>query len=158
MRCAALSLLVLSAAAVALPAQEPTKNDLLFAIEKKLRAAYDSAGPSVACVVVSRSERYPRPASAGEEPGALGGFDPEQFLKDHPLARPALVKSLDLSKPENVPDHGFACAVVIDEKGLLLTPFHVVEGATKIYVHLPGRVGSYADIHAGDARTDLAVL
>ena len=50
-----------------------------------------------------------------------------------------------------------ACGVVIDP-GLILTPYHVIEGATKIYVHLPDRGGSYADIHAADSRSDLAVL
>ena len=40
----------------------------------------------------------------------------------------------------------------------MLTPYHVVEGATKVYVYLPGRGGSYADIHAADSRHDLAVL
>ncbi len=158
MRFAGLSLLVLFVVALALPAQEPTKNDLLFAIEKQLQAVHESAGPSVGCVVVSRSEQYPKPVRASDVPGTLGVFDPVQFLKNNPRAKPLLAVSLDLSRTENIPDHGFACGVVIDEKGLVLTPYHVIEGATKIYVHLPGRVGSYADIHAADARTDLAVL
>src|SRR4029077_5074316 len=33
-----------------------------------------------------------------------------------------------------------------------------VEGAAKIYVRLSGGKGSYANIHAGDPRSDLAVL
>jgi len=41
---------------------------------------------------------------------------------------------------------------------LVLTNFHVVQDAAKIYVRLPGGKGSYANIHAGDSRCDLAVL
>lgn len=156
MRFAALTLLSVLASAPALPAQEPTKNELLKAVEKQLQAAHDTAGPCVACVVVSRSEKYPKHAS--DIPGALGGFDPKQFLKDNPQATAAAARALDLSDVRSIPDHGFACGVVIDDKGLILTPYHVIDGATKIYIHLPGRPGSYADIHAADARNDLAVL
>lgn len=154
-RPAALALLALLAGAPALLPQEPTKNDLLRAVERQLQAAHAAAGPGVGCVVASRSDRYPKPPA--DPPGALGGFDPRQFLKDHPQARPADARALDLSDPANIPDHGFACGVVIDDKGFVLTPYHVVDGATKVYVHVAGG-GSYADVHAGDARTDLAVL
>jgi serine protease Do len=48
--------------------------------------------------------------------------------------------------------------VVIDG-GLVLTNFHVIQKATKVFVRLPGPGrGSYANIVAGDARCDLAVL
>ncbi len=159
MRFAGLTLLTFAVSALALPAQEPTQKDLLLAVERHLKAAHETAGPSVGCVVVSRSEQYPKGASAEDVPGRLGAFDAAEFLKaNNSPANARLAKSLDLSDAKNIPDHGFGCGVVIDEKGLILTPFHVVEGATKIYVHLPGGVGSYADIHAGDGRHDLAVL
>lgn len=155
MRFAGMSLVLLTLTS-ALAAQEPTADELLRAVERKLVAVNETAGPSVACVVVSRSEKYPKPTS--DAPGSLGGFDAKQFLLDNPKANERLAKALDLSDHRNIPDHGFACGLVIDDKGFVLTPHHVVEGATKIYVHLPGRVGSYADIHAADARHDLAVL
>ncbi len=44
------------------------------------------------------------------------------------------------------------------EKLLILTNYHVIHDATKIYVRLPGDKGSYADIHAADPQRDLAVL
>jgi serine protease Do len=137
------------------PAAEPTRQEFLLSVERQLKAAGASAGPSVACVVVSRSDRYPRPADEG--PGKLGGFDRNDFLKAHPDEKRRAL-SLDLSDPLTVADHGYACGVVIDTAGLVLTPYHVVEGATKVYVHLPGRAGSYADIRAADSRSDLAVL
>src|SRR5262249_3424919 len=127
----------------------------LAVIEKQLTAANVKTAPCVACVVVSRSDRYPK-MNAPEQPGKLGGFDKEAFLKANPNQK-RLAVSLDLADPHSIPDHGFACGVVIDA-GLTLTPYHVVEGATKIYVHLPERGGSYADIHAADSRSDLAVL
>ena len=49
--------------------------------------------------------------------------------------------------------------MVIDaDNGLVLTMAHVIHDATKIYVRLPGGRGSWADIHAADPRSDLAVL
>jgi S1-C subfamily serine protease len=62
-----------------------------------------------------------------------------------------------LDDPTLVPE-SFGSGVVIDEKGLILTNFHVVRDATRIYVRVSGRRGGYAEIHAGDARSDLAVL
>jgi S1-C subfamily serine protease len=69
----------------------------------------------------------------------------------------AVKRRYDLSEPANVPE-AYGSGVVIDKSGLVLTTFHVVRGATKVYVRLPGGKGSYADIHAADPRSDLAVL
>lgn len=150
--------LALLAAPLALaPAGEPTQRELLEAVEKQLKAVAEKAGPSVACVVVSRSESYPKPAAPPDYPGRLGGFDPKEFLKANP-AKVELARRLDLADRANIPDHGFAGGVVIDQAGLVLTTFHSLEGATKIYVHLPDGKGSYADIQAADGRIDLAVL
>ena len=52
----------------------------------------------------------------------------------------------------------FGSGVVIDPDGLILTNYHVVQNATKIFVRLAGGKSSYADIHAADPRSDLAVL
>ncbi len=140
----------------ATPAAEPTRQELLLAVEKQLKAASTSAGPAIACLVVSRSNRYPKQA-AGNGPGKLGAFDRNAYLHAHPNEK-RLALSLDLSDPVAIAEHGYACGVVIDAAGLILTPYHVVEGATKVFVFLPGQVGSYADILAADTRSDLAVL
>jgi serine protease Do len=137
--------------------QEPTRLQVLSAFQEQLQATYATVAPSIACIVVSRSEHYPKPVS--DTPGKLGAFDPHEFIKANPSPeRKTLAKALDLSDVEAIPDHGYVGGVVIDSSGLVLTPYHAIEGATKIYVFLPGRVGSYADIHAADARCDLAVL
>lgn len=152
---AAVALVAALALAAALPAREPpAKPDLLAAIQKQLRDATESVGSSVACVVVSRSDRYPKPTGP-DAPGRLGGFDLKEFARLNGARGAA---GLDLSDPNNIPDHGFACGLVVDPSGLILTPYHVIDGATKVFVHLPGKTGSYADIHAADARYDLAVL
>lgn len=152
--------LVLLAACAAPPArgQEPNAKQLLAAVEKQLKDSAAAAGPSIATVVVSRSERYPKSTNA-DAPGRLGGFDPKEFVKNDPSPeRAALARALDLSDVKAIPDHGYAGGVVIDAPaGLVLTPYHVIDGATKVFVFLPGG-GSYADIHAADARSDLAVL
>src|SRR4029077_3487873 len=64
---------------------------------------------------------------------------------------------LDLSHPDHQPE-AYGSGVVLDDSGLILTNEHVIRDATKIYVRLPGNKGSYADIHASDPRSDLAVL
>jgi S1-C subfamily serine protease len=62
-----------------------------------------------------------------------------------------------LAQPGHVPE-SYGSGVVIDESGLLLTNLHVVRDATAVYVRLPGDRAGYADIYAGDPRSDLAVL
>lgn len=141
--------------AAAQPAREPNRADLLLAVEKQLRAASETVGPSVACVVVSRSDRYPKPA-APQPPGKLGSYDRAEFLKLTNDGRAAVEH--DLSDIRTAANHDCACGLVVSADGLILLPFHVVDGATKVFVHLPGRAGSYADIYAADSRYDLAVL
>jgi serine protease Do len=124
--------------------------------QETLQKAVAAAEPSVACILVSRSDAYQR-LGQGPAPmlsqaifdlGRLGAFDP---------GGNADLKKLDLADPNYIPE-SFGSGVVIDTKGLVLTNYHVVRDATKIYVRLPGKLGSYADIHAADRRSDLAVL
>ena len=154
------SLAALAACLLIVPcgaAAEPTADDLLKAVEQKLKAAHERAGPCVACVVVSRSELYPKPAKPPAHAGKLGDFTPAAFLKDNP-GKAKLALHLDLSDAKSLPEHGYTGGVVVDASGLILTTYQPLEGATKVYVHLPGGKGSYADIHAADSRCDLAVL
>ena len=110
---------------------------------------------SVACILVSRSERYGElGAPISSIPGKLGGFDP--LIKGDETRR-ALIRRHDLADPGHVPE-SYGSGVVIDSSGLILTQYHVVQNATKVYVRLPDKKGSYADIFAADSRSDLAVL
>lgn len=140
-----------------LQAQEPDRRELLEAFQKQLQSVVKIAGPAVAAVVVSRSEFYP-PQPPGTPAGQLGAFDPREFIRgDASPSRVRLAKHLDLSDPQAIAEHGCASGVVLDASGLILTLYHIIEGAKKIYVHT-AQGGSYADIHAADARADLAVL
>jgi serine protease Do len=129
------------------------------ALQEATRKALDEAEPSIACVLVSRSERYRdfNALSSGTD-GKLGGFDPRSLAPfSGDAAKRELIRRLDLANPSPLPE-SYGSGVVIDAAGLVLTNFHVVQNATKIYVRLPNRKGSYADIHAADGRSDLAVL
>jgi serine protease Do len=124
------------------------------------------AEPAVVSILVSQSEDYRRllkDSPPADKPGELGGFDRDQAkkilsetVKDGRRLE-AELRRLDLSDSENVPE-SYAGGVAISAQGLILTNFHVVRDATKIYVRLPGGKGSYANIHSGDSRSDLAVL
>jgi serine protease Do len=150
--------LVLAAAVGAARAAPPPE---VVALQKTFHSLIDSAKPSIACVLVSRSDKY---AQLGQGPsdgarGKLDGFNLTGRPRFGPAAQKDLIRRLDLANPETVPE-AYGSGVVIDDSGLILTNFHVVnEKVTKVYIRLPGDGrGSYADIVAGDARCDLAVL
>jgi serine protease Do len=138
-------------------------NKEIQALQEQVHQLIESTEASVACIAVSRSEDYrdyglmPSP----DEPGKLGIFDanPHRHLLDpFNVAPNKKLQRLDLSDPDTVPD-SYGSGVVIDStQGLILTNHHVIRDATKIYVRLPGGKGSWANIHAADGRSDLAVL
>src|SRR5260370_41573613 len=66
-------------------------------------------------------------------------------------------RDFEPEKQDFVPE-SYGSGVVIDEKGLVLTNEHVVRGAAKLYVRLPGKSGCYAKLLASDQRSDLAML
>jgi S1-C subfamily serine protease len=162
----ACGLLALLAALVP-AADKPTPEEILAAFQGATTAAVERASPSVVCILVSRSDGYKQLGAgpgAAAPPGRLGGFDGARLRKEaqdrHDRTREALVNRLDLANPQHIPE-SFGSGIVIGEAGLILTPYHVVRDATKVYVRLPGArddSGSYADIHAADPRSDLAVL
>ncbi len=154
--------------AAALPAQQDDKAAQLkqaLALQEVVQKVIDDAEPSIACVLVSRSDAYQHydQGPAADQPGKLGALDLDRLLQ-HPLAakltdakRDRLKKQLDLADPAHVPE-AFGSGVVLDAKGLILTNYHVVRDATKVFVRLPEHKGGYADIYAADPRSDLAVL
>ena len=142
------------------PGLHAFQDNLIGQLENAVKKAVASAEPSVGCILVSRSPQYKELGAVPLDnmPGKLGGFVPPIEQQKRP--RKALDKprsSLDLSDPETYPD-SFGTGVVVDSSGLILTMAHVVKDAVKIYVRFPGGKGSYADIHALDGRSDLAVL
>ncbi|MCI0377345.1 MAG: PDZ domain-containing protein [Gemmataceae bacterium] len=134
-----------------------------LALQKTTQKAIAAAEPSIACIFVSRSDSYRhfgQPPTGPEGTGKLGGFDPHLIRPPQGMSeeeKKDLIRKLDLADPQHVPE-AFGSGVVIDPAGLILTNYHVVRDATKIFVRLPGNKASYADIHAADPRSDLAVL
>jgi S1-C subfamily serine protease len=156
-----LTLLLLPALPLAVRTEEKSRLKDVLTLQEAMEQLIEKAEPSVACVLVSRSDGYAkyRAAPSGDTPGKLGTFDARARLGpgQPPETRKEII-ALDLSHPDHQPE-AYGSGVVLDAaNGLILTNAHVVRGATKIYVRLPGNRGSYADIHACDPRSDLAVL
>jgi serine protease Do len=156
-----LTLLVLAGAA-------RSDDELLRAMNVRVSRAVRDVRPSIACVLVSRSDAYLKAphwgVEANPEPqGLLGRFDAAAAARLVPTGaanRARILRTIaqhDLSDPANVPE-SYGSGFVVDRAGLVLTNAHVVKDATKIYVRLPDKRGSWADIHACDPRSDLAVL
>jgi S1-C subfamily serine protease len=151
--------LVLLAASVR--ADEPRIPPEVAALQEAVEKVIEQAEPAIVCILVSRSEDYAKFRAAPPDPahGKLGRFDARPFLDaaGSPQGRQQILK-YDLSSPSTVPE-SYGSGVVLDARlGLVLTNAHVVRNATKIFVRLPGGAGSWADVHASDPRSDLAVL
>src|SRR5260370_39264947 len=107
--------------------------------------------------------RYFRDEPPIDNLGKLGSFVPGRKTL-HPSFQDEFGQSnedgtrYDLAHPNYVPEsYGSGIAIEGSEK-LILTNYHVVREATKIYVRVAGGKGSYADIYAADPRSALAVL
>jgi S1-C subfamily serine protease len=149
--------IVLLLAAVGAHGDERPGLAQVLALEQTLQQVIQQAEPAIACILVSRSDQYRirfHDAPPPDNPGQLGGFDlpGPRGRSDDPELR-----KLDLADPNNVPE-SYGSGVVVDRSGLILTNYHVVRDATKVYVRLPGDRACYANIHAADPRSDLAVL
>src|SRR6266404_886384 len=61
------------------------------------------------------------------------------------------------AEPDDTPELGFGSGFLVDPKGVILTNFHVVDGADQVIVELKdGRKYTSKDIHV-DGKTDLAI-
>lgn len=136
----------------------------LKAVEEQMQKVIDDVTPAVVAVVVSHAE-YPPEPGAKRGPGRLGGYESPNPPDDQPFRRrwpPGRVPPLDrrdLTLPENTADHLFGSGVVLDpQAGLVLVPYHLIDGATKVYVRASSGDGSYADVFAADSKSDLAVI
>jgi serine protease Do len=149
-------------------AEDERGSDLVGALKLRVERAVKAVRPSIACILVSRSEAYRKAPYWGvqtdpEKEALLGRFDAAAAARSVPTSAPHRARILrtiaqhDLSDPTTVPE-SYGSGFVIDRSGLILTSAHVVRHATKIYVRLPDKRGSWADLQACDPRSDLAVL
>jgi serine protease Do len=159
---------IITAFALALTPIARGEDDALkqaLALEASIKQVVEKTEPSIACILVSRSEAYRdfnQLDRTEKQRSKLGVFDPP--MERGPFHQGAdterrreLLKRLNLASLEAVPD-SYGTGVVVGP-GLVLTNEHVVRDATKIYVRLPGvKNGAYANIKASDERSDLAVL
>jgi S1-C subfamily serine protease len=152
-------------AARAVDDSEPPGFKSALALQQVMQRVIARAEPSIACILVSRSDGYQRLGlgPSADNPGQLGGYDADAVERSAAirslteLERKDLARRLDLGDPDHQPE-AFGSGVLIGENGLILTNYHVVRDATRVFVRLPGGKSSYADIYAADPRSDLAVL
>lgn len=144
--------------AVVLAAAPLVAADPVAELEARLQKVIADASPSVVAVVVAHAKYPARFDEKG--PGKLGQYEPNLPPSGFRQALTAVpVDPLDLSDPANAADHTFGAGIVLDARArLVLVPYHLVDGATKVFVRGSAGKGSYADIRAADARSDLAVL
>jgi serine protease Do len=137
-----------------------------LALERAMQKIIQQNESSIACILVSRSDAYQEFGQGPDasRPGKLGAFNinalrasPRYKQLTPPEKQRAWEVLLDFSDPAYVP-RAFGSGVVVDPKGLILTNYHVVQDATKVFVRLPGGQSSYADVLAADSRCDLAIL
>jgi serine protease Do len=153
---------------VGVRAEDSSRAEQVKALLETIQRAIQRANPSVATVLVSRSDDYRTAPYWGESTvidstGHLGRFEVRAAVARVPATarrRERIVADIhahDLSNPRVAPE-SFGSGFVVGPD-LILTNAHVVKNATKVYVRLPGENrGSWADIHASDPRSDLAVL
>ncbi len=120
-------------------------------IERQVQKVAAATQSGVVALVVSHHPRHPLPPDADRPLGKLGTYPVPGDLKPDP--------KLDLADPRTAADFTTGSGVVLDAAaGLVLTNYHLIDGGRRVYVRTAAGRGSYADIHAADARADLAVL
>lgn len=140
--------------AAALTFQSGTKpddrpGDPLTALQDAIAEAIAAAEPSVVAITRTRSEDGRTLAIVGRDDLPPGT----------PAAGRFLVGVDDLTGADYLPLPGdFGSGVVIGPEGQILTAYHIVQGAARIFVRAPGGVQFDAEILAADPRSDLAVL
>ena len=118
------------------PRLQPKHRELLEAFQKQLATVAVEPAPASPASWCREANTIPR--SSRTHPASSGRSIPEFLKADASPERVKLAKARDLANPRSIPDHGFAGGVVIDSTGLVLTPYHVIAGATKIHVFLGG--------------------
>src|SRR3954462_3179402 len=102
------SLLFLLGLPVPAPAGDRTAPASVPALQEAIQQAIERAEPSIACVLVSRSDAYARwgAAPSAEAPGKLGAFDSRPILRQsrEDDEKRRLVRDFDLSLPDTVPE------------------------------------------------------
>ncbi|MFB0922312.1 MAG: trypsin-like peptidase domain-containing protein, partial [Alphaproteobacteria bacterium] len=83
---------------------------------------------------------------------------PSSPLFNDPFFRRFFGKSFELIQPKKKAENSLGSGVVVRADGLIVTNFHVIEGADTIKVVLSDRREFAATILREDQQTDLAIL
>lgn len=131
--------------------QAPSPIDIVTAMETALADAIAKAEPSVVAIAREKDGK-------SEETRAVRG-------KLGPMVAPVDRRMIfnggfvfDDDEPRDYIASDFGTGVVIGDQGEILTTFHVVKGATKLLVKMPGGREFEAEVLAADPRSDLAVI
>lgn len=145
--------------------EQPEGVTLKQLLQSQVQRSIETAEDSLVSILVSKSKNYQKFGYPDLQPwtGRLGGFERDRVDNSlqvsglAPKMRQALLQQMDLANLRTRPD-SFGTGVIWNDKGQILTNFHVVKGATKILLRFSKRRFCYANILAGDPRSDLAIL
>jgi serine protease Do len=127
-------------------------------VPKELTSYRDVVKKVLPAVVSIETRVHPVKKKVQEKPrkGAPNADDPRipdefrKFFKEF--------EGRDFQIPDETPQAGFGSGFIVDPKGVILTNYHVVAGATEVEVQLrDGQKFMSKDIH-GDRKTDLAIV
>jgi serine protease Do len=117
-----------------------------------LAQAVDPAVVSIQAATIEKGNAAQRRGGRGGRGG--GGTDPFEFFFGPRQQRP---DGQDQQQPEDFRSDAGGSGFVVSRDGLVVTNYHVIEGATEVKVHLNDR--DYpAQIKGSDPSTDIALL
>ncbi len=123
------------------------------AIPKELTSYRDVVKKVLPAVVSIDSKTQPAPARKGRRRVPMEGI-PEEFRRFFDIPFEFEFGEEDAPTPRG----GFGSGFLVDPKGVILTNFHVVEGASQVTVQLnDGRKFTSKDVKT-DPKTDLAIV
>jgi serine protease Do len=124
-------------------------------IPKEL-TSYRDVVKKVLPAVVSIESRA-KPAAKAKQP-KKGPLPDEEQAPDEFRRFVEDMRRRQAQEPEDAPELGFGSGFLVDPKGVILTNFHVIDGADQVIVELKdGRKFTSKDMH-GDPKTDLAII
>ncbi|HEY1858715.1 MAG TPA: trypsin-like peptidase domain-containing protein [Gemmataceae bacterium] len=122
----------------------------------KEMTSYRDVVKKVLPAVVSIESRA-KPAAKAKQPKKRTPPDDEQTPEELRRYIEELRRQ-QAQEPDDTPELGFGSGFLVDPKGVILTNFHVVDGADQVIVELKdGRKFTSKDMH-GDPKTDLAII
>ncbi len=125
---------------------KPVVGDTILALSQAFEEVSNRVAPSV--VNINTEEVVTRRQSTPE-------MDPDDPMNE--LFR-RFFGGPDFQFPEQSRRRSLGSGVIVDPKGYIITNNHVVAGATKIEVNLPGGEEYTAKVIGGDAISDIAVI